>query len=375
MKHLKKFFSTPLRAVVSCVCILVILGVIGAGAVFAVNTVARGTAIGAETAQNFAFADAGVDPAAVQLTGVEFDFEQGQFVYEISFLADGTEYGYLIRSSDGTVVKKEMKLVAGSGSPAGGAVSAQITLNKAKEIALADAGVAAADAVFTETKLDWDDGAALYEIQFWADRTEYEYEIHADTGAIFSKSKETHTTALPGQSQSTPVVSPQVSAGQTQPVQSSQPVSGGQIDAETAKNAALADAGVNAADATFTKSRLDWDDGIQVYDVEFYTATHEYDYEIDAATGAIRSRDVEAFQVGGQVNSGAAYIGVDEAKAIAAAHAGIDLSQATFSKAKLENDDGYTLYEVEFYSGGMEYEYKINAYDGAILEYDTDWID
>ena len=375
MKHLKKFFSTPLRAVVSCVCILVILGVIGAGAVFAVNTVARGTAIGAETAQNFAFADAGVDPAAVQLTGVEFDFEQGQFVYEISFLADGTEYDYLIRSSDGTVVKKEMKLVAGSGSPAGGAVSAQITLNEAKEIALADAGVAAADAVFTETKLDWDDGAALYEIQFWADRTEYEYEIHADTGAIFSKSKETHTTALPGQSQSTPVVSPQVSAGQTQPVQSSQPVSGGQIDAETAKNAALADAGVNAADATFTKSRLDWDDGIQVYDVEFYTATHEYDYEIDAATGAIRSRDVEAFQVGGQVNSGAAYIGVDEAKAIAAAHAGIDLSQATFSKAKLENDDGYTLYEVEFYSGGMEYEYKINAYDGAILEYDTDWID
>ena len=375
MKHLKKFFSTPLRAVVSCVCILVILGVIGAGAVFAVNTVARGTAIGAETAQNFAFADAGVDPAAVQLTGVEFDFEQGQFVYEISFLADGTEYDYLIRSSDGTVVKKEMKLVAGSGSPAGGAVSAQITLNEAKEIALADAGVAAADAVFTETKLDWDDGAALYEIQFWADRTEYEYEIHADTGAIFSKSKETHTTALPGQSQSTPVVSPQVSAGQTQPVQSSQPVSGGQIDAETAKNAALADAGVNAADATFTKSRLDWDDGIQVYDVEFYTATHEYDYEIDAATGAVRSRDVEAFQVGGQVNSGAAYIGVDEAKAIAAAHAGIDLSQATFSKAKLENDDGYTLYEVEFYSGGMEYEYKINAYDGAILEYDTDWID
>lgn len=43
-----------------------------------------------------------------------------------------------------------------------------------------------------------------------------------------------------------------------------------------------------------------------------------------------------------------------------------------FSKAKLERDDGITVYEIEFYKDGVEYDYTINASNGNILEFDAD---
>ena len=64
------------------------------------------------------------------------------------------------------------------------------------------------------------------------------------------------------------------------------------------------------------------------------------------------------------------YIGVDQAKSIAAAHAEISESEIVFSKAKLENDDGRTVYEIEFYYGKIQYEYIIDAVSGTIIEYD-----
>ncbi|MDD6933236.1 MAG: PepSY domain-containing protein, partial [Eubacteriales bacterium] len=43
----------------------------------------------------------------------------------------------------------------------------------------------------------------------------------------------------------------------------------------------------------------------------------------------------------------------------------------TFTKAKLEKDDGVRKYEIEFRKGGTEYEYEIDAATGAILECDV----
>ena len=42
-----------------------------------------------------------------------------------------------------------------------------------------------------------------------------------------------------------------------------------------------------------TKLKLDTEDGIKVYDVEFYKGNVEYSYEIDAKTGKIVEKDVE----------------------------------------------------------------------------------
>ncbi len=71
----------------------------------------------------------------------------------------------------------------------------EITLERAKEIALSDAGLTESDAVFTKTKQEMERGISVYEIEFYAGNTEYEYEINGKAGTIYSKSKESFTSS------------------------------------------------------------------------------------------------------------------------------------------------------------------------------------
>lgn len=68
---------------------------------------------------------------------------------------------------------------------------------------------------------------------------------------------------------------------------------GSYISDDRVKEIALQDAGVKAGDAVFKKVKLDWDDGRPEYEVEFYAGSMEYEYEIDARTGKITSREIE----------------------------------------------------------------------------------
>lgn len=149
------------------------------------------------------------------------------------------------------------------------------------------------------------------------------------------------------------------------------------ISEDEAKAAALADANLTEEQVTFIKVQLDKSDRMQVYDVEFYTAEAEYEYEISAADGTVVEKDISGFRVdtdqsNQNANSSDKYIGVDRAKQIAVEHAGLAETDVVFSKAKLENDDGRTEYEISFYSGNSEYEYTIDAASGTITEYDVE---
>ena len=125
---------------------------------------------------------------------------------------------------------------------------------------------------------------------------------------------------------------------------------------------------------TFTKARLDYEDGQPVYEIEFISATTEYDYEIDAVKGTIIERKAEKRKIQSQEQSkpSASYIGVDKAKNTALSHAGLQEKEVLFTKAKLENDDGQSVYEIEFRKGNTEYDYTIDAFKGSILEWDKD---
>ena len=63
---------------------------------------------------------------------------------------------------------------------------------------------------------------------------------------------------------------------------------------------------------------------------------------------------------------------MDKAKSIALNHTGVKASAATFTKAKLDKDDGHYDYEIVFYAGGVEYEYEIDATTGKIRDYDSE---
>ncbi len=403
MSSLKEMFSTPKRAALAVACLCVILVTAGVCIVMIANG-ARGpeqsTAIGGEAAQNFAFADAGVDPASAQAVKVKYERYQGTFVYEVEFLAGETEYEYKINAADGSVVKKEQKAVMGPGNSV--PVAGTITLEEARDIALADAGVAREEAVFTEAKQDMERGVPVFEFKFYGGNVEYEYEINGQTGAVYSKKTTTYVsqdpagtpppvqTAPPASqppASQTPATQPPATAKPT-PAPATQPPatqaprptqpSNSFIGSDAAKQAALADAGVSAGDARFTKVRMDYEDGVPVYEVEFYTATHEYDYEIHAQNGSVFHKEVEAHQTssgnhhGGTGTQTGADIGAEAAKNAALNHAGCAAGDVVFTKVERDYDDGWLVYEIEFYKGGLEYEFEIDGTSGAVLKFERD---
>ena len=67
----------------------------------------------------------------------------------------------------------------------------------------------------------------------------------------------------------------------------------GPLTLEQAKKAALDYAGVKAADAYFTKAFKTFDDGRQVYEIEFFANNTEYDMDVDVNTGAITDFSTE----------------------------------------------------------------------------------
>ena len=403
MSSLKEMFSTPKRAALAVACLCVILVTAGVCIVMIANG-ARGpeqsTAIGGEAAQNFAFADAGVDPASAQAVKVKYERYQGTFVYEVEFLAGETEYEYKINAADGSVVKKEQKAVMGPGNSV--PVAGTITLEEARDIALADAGVAREEAVFTEAKQDMERGVPVFEFKFYGGNVEYEYEINGQTGAVYSKKTTTYVsqdpagtpppvqTAPPASqppASQTPATQPPATAKPT-PAPATQPPatqaprptqpSNSFIGSDAAKQAALADAGVSAGDARFTKVRMDYEDGVPVYEVEFYTATHEYDYEIHAQNGSVFHKEVEAHQTSSGNHHGVtgtqtgADIGAEAAKNAALNHAGCAAGDVVFTKVERDYDDGWLVYEIEFYKGGLEYEFEIDGTSGAVLKFERD---
>lgn len=141
------------------------------------------------------------------------------------------------------------------------------------------------------------------------------------------------------------------------------------ISTDKAKKIALGDAKLAEKDVTFVKVELEFENNRLVYDVEFYSGNVEYDYDIDAVSGAIVSsdRDIENYSIPVQQTTAkpAADIGVEKAKEIALAHAGV--GSARFTKAKIDYENGIKVYEIEFKVGNMEYEYDINVSNGAII--------
>ena len=113
-------------------------------------------------------------------------------------------------------------------------------------------------------------------------------------------------------------------------------------------------------------------------------------YRIDAYTGAVLTSYVEpdghddvddhdddhddddddAQPTGSAQPTG--QIGHAAAKAAALTHAGVSESQAYDMDVELDDEDGRWVYEVEFKADGMEYEYVIDAYTSAVLEYDME---
>lgn len=146
----------------------------------------------------------------------------------------------------------------------------------------------------------------------------------------------------------------------------------GRITEEEAKKIALDHAGIKAEDATFLKAALDIDDGKEIYEVEFYSGSSQYDYDIDAASGEVLSYDYDAESQNNQAGNNATKDDIGEKKAKEIALAKVKGAGDADIRIKQEYDDGRLIYEGTIVYQDMEYEFEIDAADGHVIEWSSE---
>ena len=237
-------------------------------------------------------------------------------------------------------------------------VSGRITEADAKQIALDHAGISESETDRLRVKLDYDDGVQEYEVTFYVGNREYDYDIDAATGTIRSFDSEIEDDYNIASAPSATRAATSSSSGAT-------------ITEADAKQIALDHAGVSESETERMRVKLGRDDGVQEYEVTFYVGNREYDYDINAATGAIRSYDSEIDDdyVSSTEAAGAA-VSEDEARATVVAR--VSGASASDVRLYLERDDGRLVYEGELIYNGTEYEFKIDAATGDVLDWESE---
>ena len=212
-----------------------------------------------EEAKAIALEHAGLQASEAVFIKVELDHPAGK--YEVEFYCGKIEYEYDIDVTTGAIRKVDYD-VRGSHIPdnSQSASSEDISSDRAKEIALEHASVSASDATFVRVYIDYEDGRRIYEVEFYAGNTEYDYELDAKTGQILSWDHDVEDFHIPGGSGT-----------------------GGYIGEARAKEIALE----RLPGGTVAKCKLDQDDGRAVYELELYAGRDEFECEIDARTGEL----------------------------------------------------------------------------------------
>lgn len=264
-----------------------------------------------------------------------------------------------------------------------------MTLEEAKQIAFDHAGVKAEDVHFDDEEFDIDDGVKLYELEFYANGFEYEYDIHAVTGEILKHERDKENDNKSARK----AVFNTKSDNKTSSSLKQDTKKTDYISMDRAKQIAFDHAGVNGANAHFDDQEFDEDDGVPSYELEFYVNGNEYEYDIHAVSGQILDfeHDIKKSEPAAKTAPATkpaakpapapkaaakpTQISKDEAINIALNHAGLSRSQVSFDDIELDDDDGRLIWEIEFNSGNWEFEYDIDAYTKSILDFEKEYDD
>ena len=170
-------------------------------------------------------------------------------------------------------------------------LASNITIDQAKEIALKHSNLTSDEVSFIKAEKDMDNGIEKYDIEFYYNNTEYDYEINAANGEIINYDYDVENYNISGQQQSNSQQqqNTQQQSNNQQQQDIHQPINTSNISIDKAKEIALNHAGLAANQVSFVKAEKDMDDGIVKYDIEFYYNNREYNYEINANNGSIMS--------------------------------------------------------------------------------------
>ncbi len=294
--------------------------------------------ISLDEAKAAALADAGLTDAV--FTKAKLDYDDNRDVYDIEFYSGTIEYEYEIAVKGGSIIKRDIEYTDEKKAADG----QDIGMDAAKEVAVKDAGLEIENVRFYKEAKDTNGNTYVYEIEFNSGYMHYEYEINAQSGKIIKKEYNV-----------------------TESYEDLHSSLEGTWVMVNAKDAALADAGVNMSNAVFTKTKLEREDGRNIYSIKFISGDREYEYEIDAETGNIIKKESERITKTDTAANTGKDIGIEEAKLVALKHCGLSASDVIFTTAKKDHDDGVDCYELEFCTSEHEYEYEIHCSTGEIL--------
>ena len=252
--------------------------------------------ISMEAAQEVALKAANIAAENAAISATTLNEVAGTSCYKVEFTSGDYAYAYTVNAETGAVMEMSSRdknavdtqaqteatapTAASDTTPAQNSATMQNTVpapaqtvtgtvdeETAQKIALEHAGVKATDATITKSKLDYEGRRQVYEIEWYAGGKKYDYEIAVDTGEILSSGYDEKTAGWSGSNSVT-------------------------VSEADAKQTAL-DRVSGATEKDIYEWQFDYDDGRPEYEGKIIYGGTEYDFTIDASSGAVIEWETE----------------------------------------------------------------------------------
>lgn len=237
---------TNKKTIYSILGVFALILAVGAGSAYAKNQILKNNVISIHAAKNFAFVDAGINEKDVTGLEVELEKEHGAYYYDVDFVLNGEKYSYHIDATNGQVRSKDVPLM-------------ETVLTEERNVEKAS------NPSSEKTSLEEKGRSSMSKSS-------------NEVGKSPSAKEETPAPSTTKK----PSLSPE-----------KKPSSNAYLSIEKVKDITLKNSGINPKEAIFETTKLEREDGKDVYEVEFFTGNTEYNYEVDAHTGEILQQSFE----------------------------------------------------------------------------------
>jgi len=247
--------------------------------------------ISMEAAQEVALKAANIAAEDAAISATTLNEVAGTSCYKVEFTSGDYAYAYTVNAETGAVMEMSSReknavdtqaqteatvsaadsaTTQSSAAATAQTVTGTVDEEMAQKIALEHAGVKATDATITKSKLDYEGRRQVYEIEWYAGGKKYDYEIAVDTGEILSSAYDEKTSGWSVSNSSNVTVS-EADAKQT---------ALGRVSGATQKD--------------IYEWKFDYDDGRPEYEGKIIYGGTEYDFTIDASSGAVVEWEAES---------------------------------------------------------------------------------
>ncbi|RHP00289.1 hypothetical protein DWZ96_19540 [Clostridium sp. AF36-18BH] len=247
--------------------------------------------ISMEAAQEVALKAANIAAEDAAISATTLNEVAGTSCYKVEFTSGDYAYAYTVNAETGAVMEMSSReknavdtqaqteatvpaadsaTTQSSAAATAQTVTDTVDEEMAQKIALEHAGVKATDATITKSKLDYEGRRQVYEIEWYAGGKKYDYEIAVDTGEILSSAYDEKTSGWSVSNSSNVTVS-EADAKQT---------ALGRVSGATQKD--------------IYEWKFDYDDGRPEYEGKIIYGGTEYDFTIDASSGAVIEWEAES---------------------------------------------------------------------------------